>query len=122
MARTQEDIEEDLRAVRCAMREMLSTKEGSVGLRNILQIAERTEQGMRPTYAQLAARERNGRRAPPDHRARHDDPDALRQGDRAMNVKTVDANINAAGMGTILIDGKPVTHVAPSGSPRKRDN
>jgi hypothetical protein len=28
-----------------------------------------------------------------------------------MNVKTVDANINAAGMGTVLIDGKPVTHV-----------
>jgi hypothetical protein len=58
MARTQEEIEEDLRAVRCAMREMLSTKEGSVGLRNVLQIAERTEQGMRPTYAQLAAREK----------------------------------------------------------------
>jgi len=58
MARTQEEIEEDLRAVRCAMREMLSTKEGSVGLRNVLQIAERTEQGMRPTYAQLLAREK----------------------------------------------------------------
>ena len=56
MARTQEEIEEDLRAVRCAMREMLSTK--SVGLRNVLQIAERTEQGMRPTYAQLAGREK----------------------------------------------------------------
>ena len=37
---------------------MISTKEGSVGLRNVLQIAERTEQGMRPTYAQLLAREK----------------------------------------------------------------
>ena len=27
------------------------------------------------------------------------------------DVKTVDLNINATGMGTILIDGKPVTHV-----------
>ncbi len=58
MARTQEDIENDLRAVRCAIREMLNTKEGSVGLRNVLQISERTEQGMRPTFAQLAAREK----------------------------------------------------------------
>ena len=58
MARTQEEIEQDLRAVRCAIREMISTKEGSVGLRNVLQIAERTEQGMRPTYAQLLAREK----------------------------------------------------------------
>jgi hypothetical protein len=28
-----------------------------------------------------------------------------------MSVKTVDVNINATGMGTIIIDGKPVTHV-----------
>ena len=58
MARTQEEIEQDLRAVRCAIREMISTKEGSVGLRNVLQIQDRTEQGMRPTYAQLLAREK----------------------------------------------------------------
>jgi len=58
MARTQEEIEQDLRAVRCAIREMISTKEGNVGLRNVLQIADRTEQGMRPTYAQLLAREK----------------------------------------------------------------
>ena len=50
MARTQQEVEDELNDVRCAMKAMLSTKEGSVGLRNVQDLGGRVEQGMRPTY------------------------------------------------------------------------
>ena len=58
MARTAAQIEEELELVRCAMRAMLSTKESSVGLTNAYATGDRSEQGMRPTYAQLQEREK----------------------------------------------------------------
>jgi len=51
MARTQQEIEDELNDVRCAMKAMLSTKEGAFGLRNVQDLGGRVEQGMRPTYA-----------------------------------------------------------------------
>lgn len=59
MARTEADIQEDLDDVRCAMRAMLSTKDTSVGLRNLVDLVGRQEGGMRPTFAQLQQREKD---------------------------------------------------------------
>lgn len=41
------------------MAAMLSTKETSVGLRNMIDLGGKGEQGMRPTFAQLQQREKD---------------------------------------------------------------
>jgi hypothetical protein len=59
MARTAAEINADIDRVRCAIKEMESTKEGSVGLRNALVMGiqgERSEQGLRPSYKDLLGR------------------------------------------------------------------
>jgi hypothetical protein len=59
MARTAAEIQADIDRVRCAIKEMESVKEGSVGLRNGLAFGingERSEQGVRPSYKDLTAR------------------------------------------------------------------
>ncbi len=59
MARTKQEIEDELNDVRCAIKAMLSTKEGNVGLRNVQDLGGRVEPSMRPTYAQLQQREKD---------------------------------------------------------------
>jgi hypothetical protein len=59
MARTAAEINADIERIRCALKEMESTKEGSVGLRNALVMGiqgDRSEQGVRPSYKDLQAR------------------------------------------------------------------
>lgn len=59
MARTTEEIEADLRKVRKAIEAMLCVDQSSVGLRNVVDLGGRIEQGMRPTFEQLQQREKD---------------------------------------------------------------